>query len=236
MKTINFFLLFALLSITWTAVAQETDVSEEQFRQKIDSVFEHVDLKPVETGILIEYGFNLVDPTVFNGQNPDSVYSNKEILKTIYAGLYDSRVNDNCTLEDPNVVFPKFDNTENITILYVAYNRLNESMFDSGDLYLENEQLFKTSKYQWEALYVINHCFALALGKDEFIGTDVSIPMKVDNLIGNRTAKVLQIEVKADNGTYEKVQIGSDWKHKFSSLGDHWRQHLQSRLSRGTSL
>ena len=93
-----YFILAMLLSIALPTVAQETDVSEEEFRQKVDSVFEHVDLKQVETGILIEHGFNLLDPTVFNGQKPDSVYSNKDILKAIYAGLYDSRVNNYCTM------------------------------------------------------------------------------------------------------------------------------------------
>ena len=39
-----YFILAMLLSIALPTVAQETDVSEEEFRQKVDSVFEHVDL------------------------------------------------------------------------------------------------------------------------------------------------------------------------------------------------
>ena len=74
----------AFLIMALPTVAQETDLSEEEFKQKIDSVFEHVDMTSVETGILIEHGFNLLDPNVFNGQKPDSVYSNKEIMKALY--------------------------------------------------------------------------------------------------------------------------------------------------------
>lgn len=58
----------AFLIMALPTVAQETDLSEEEFKQKIDSVFEHVDMTSVETGILIEHGFNLLDPNVFNGQ------------------------------------------------------------------------------------------------------------------------------------------------------------------------
>ena len=55
--------------------AQETDFngdadfSEEEFRQKVDSVFQYMEYQGVDTGILIEHGFNFLNPRVFNGQN-----------------------------------------------------------------------------------------------------------------------------------------------------------------------
>ena len=203
-------------------VAQETDLSEEEFKQKIDSVFEHVDMTSVETGILIEHGFNLLDPNVFNGQKPDSVYSNKEIMKALYAGLYDSRVNDYFSLEDTDSTFSKIDNAQNISILFLAYNRFKDYMFKSGDIYWENGQLKKTDNSKWENLFDYDFCFAVALGKDEFVGNEVTIPINVDNLLNNTMSRISQIDVKADDGTYEKVALNTDWKHTFSQLGEHW--------------
>lgn len=203
-------------------VAQETDLSEEEFKQKIDSVFEHVDMTSVETGILIEHGFNLLDPNVFNGQKPDSVYSNKEIMKALYAGLYDSRVNDYFSLEDTDSTFSKIDNAKNISILFLAYNRFKDYMFKSGDIYWENGQLKKTNNSKWENLFDYDFCFAVALGEDEFVGKDVTIPINVDNLLNNTMSRISQIDVKADDGTYEKVALNTDWKHTFSQLGEHW--------------
>ena len=203
-------------------VAQETDLSEEEFKQKIDSVFEHVDMTSVETGILIEHGFNLLDPNVFNGQKPDSVYSNKEIMKALYAGLYDSRVNDYFSLEDTDSTFSKIDNAKNISILFLAYNRFKDYMFKSGDIYWENGQLKKTDNSKWENLFDYDFCFAVALGKDEFVGNEVTIPINVDNLLNNTMSRISQIDVKADDGTYEKVALNTDWKHTFSQLGEHW--------------
>ena len=203
-------------------VAQETDLSEEEFKQKIDSVFEHVDMTSVETGILIEHGFNLLDPNVFNGQKPDSVYSNKEIMKALYAGLYDSRVNDYFFLEDTDSTFSKIDNAKNISILFLAYNRFKDYMFKSGDIYWENGQLKKTDNSKWENLFDYDFCFAVALGEDEFVGKEVTIPINVDNLLNNTMSRISQIDVKADDGTYEKVALNTDWKHTFSQLGEHW--------------
>lgn len=212
----------AFLIMALPTVAQETDLSEEEFKQKIDSVFEHVDMTSVETGILIEHGFNLLDPNVFNGQKPDSVYSNKEIMKALYAGLYDSRVNDYFSLEDTDSTFSKIDNTKNISILFLAYNRFKDYMFKSGDIYWENGQLNKTDNSRWKNLFDYDFCFAVALGEDEFVGKDVTIPINVDNLLNNTMSRISQIDVKADDGTYEKVALNTDWKHTFSQLGEHW--------------
>ena len=212
----------AFLIMALPTVAQETDLSEEEFKQKIDSVFEHVDMTSVETGILIEHGFNLLDPNVFNGQKPDSVYSNKEIMKALYAGLYDSRVNNYFSLEDTDSTFSKIDNAKNISILFLAYNRFKDYMFKSGDIYWENGQLNKTDNSRWENLFDYDFCFAVALGEDEFVGKDVTIPINVDNLLNNTMSRISQIDVKADDGTYEKVALNTDWKHTFSQLGEHW--------------
>lgn len=212
----------AFLIMALPTVAQETDLSEEEFKQKIDSVFEHVDMTSVETGILIEHGFNLLDSNVFNGQKPDSVYSNKEIMKALYAGLYDSRVNDYFSLEDTDSTFSKIDNAKNISILFLAYNRFKDYMFKSGDIYWENGQLKKTDNSKWENLFDYDFCFAVALGKDEFVGNEVTIPINVDNLLNNTMSRISQIDVKADDGTYEKVALNTDWKHTFSQLGEHW--------------
>lgn len=212
----------AFLIMALPTVAQETDLSEEEFKQKIDSVFEHVDMTSVETGILIEHGFNLLAPNVFNGQKPDSVYSNKEIMKALYAGLYDSRVNDYFSLEDTDSTFSKIDNAKNISILFLAYNRFKDYMFKSGDIYWENGQLKKTDNSKWENLFDYDFCFAVALGKDEFVGNEVTIPINVDNLLNNTMSRISQIDVKADDGTYEKVALNTDWKHTFSQLGEHW--------------
>ena len=73
-KTLFLSFLFCLLGMSLT-FAQETDFngdadfSEEEFRQKVDSVFQYMEYQGVDTGILIEHGFNFLNPRVFDGQN-----------------------------------------------------------------------------------------------------------------------------------------------------------------------
>lgn len=50
----------------------------------------------------------------------------------------------------------------------------------------------------------------------------MTIPINVDNLLNNTMSRISQIDVKADDGTYEKVALNTDWKHTFSQLGEHW--------------
>lgn len=225
-KTLFLSFLFCLLGMSLT-FAQETDFngdadfSEEEFRQKVDSVFQYMEYQGVDTGILIEHGFNFLNPRVFNGQNPDSVYSNKDILKTLYAGLYDSKVNNEFSLGDTETVFSKVDNSQNISILYCGYNYLPERAFKSGQLYFENEQIKIDDTYHWSP-FDYDFCFAIALGKNEFEGTEISIPLKIDTLITNIMSKVATMEIKADNEEYEKVKVNSNWTHSFSELGEHW--------------
>lgn len=125
-------------------------------------------------------------------------------------------------MEDTDSTFSKIDNAKNISILFLAYNRFKDYMFKSGDIYWENGQLKKTDNSKWENLFDYDFCFAVALGKDEFVGNEVTIPINVDNLLNNTMSRISQIDVKADDGTYEKVALNTDWKHTFSQLGEHW--------------
>ena len=62
-------------------------------------------------------------------------------------------------------------------------------MFKSGDIYWENGQLKKTNNSKWENLFDYDFCFAVALGEDEFVGKDVTIPINVKNLTDRRESR-----------------------------------------------
>ena len=103
--------------------------------------------------------------------------------------MYDSKVNNEFSLGDTETVFSKVDNSQNISILYCGYNYLPERAFKSGQLYFENEQIKIDDTYHWSP-FDYDFCFAIALGKNEFEGTEISIPLKIDTLITNIMSKV----------------------------------------------
>lgn len=87
-KTLFLSFLFCLLGMSLT-FAQETDFngdadfSEEEFRQKVDSVFQYMEYQGVDTGILIEHGFNFLNPRVFNYGAQNETYMSRSAEKWV---------------------------------------------------------------------------------------------------------------------------------------------------------
>ena len=184
--------LFFCICVICSSILFNTHAEDDTgCRLKIDSIFQHIDLSTVETGILFDHGINLIEPSFFNGQLKDTVYSDKDILKTLYAGLADSKVNTYCQLDSVDEVFTKIEKAENISILYIAYNALSQLAYDNGIIYIEDEQL-KIDNTKKGNIFDYNYCFAVALGNTEFVGKTVSLPIVVDNLITNQVYRFKQ--------------------------------------------
>ena len=218
MKKLALFILTMCLSMGLWA---QSDDFREELHLKIDSIFENIDLNSVETGIVIEHGLNIVNPQVFNGIENDSIYSNKDILKALYAGLADSKVNSNCKINDMKSDLAQIDSAKNLSILYYAYNNLSSSAFNNGKLYLENEQL-KIDYSKSGEVFDYNFCFAIALGQDKFLSNTISIPVKADIFLNNTMTKIAGISIKADEGQFENTTLNTNWTHSFSDFGEHW--------------
>lgn len=217
MKKLSFFFLSLISCLC--AFADE-DISLADYHAKIESLFEHIDCSTVETGILIDHGFCPISPKVFNGNECDSVSSNKEILKILYSELADSKVNANCQMEAVDAIHSEVDSAKNISILYYAYNNFYEPSIDSGKIYVENQQI-KINDDMPGLVFDYNYCFAIALGISGFSDKTISIPTKIDNLISNVSPRINAIEIKVDNGQFEKVAINATWNHTFSTIGEH---------------
>ncbi len=215
----RFIIFFVSIISPLCLIAQQTDRNSD-YKSKIDSIFQYINLSSLETGILVDHGFNILDPSVYNGLENDTVYVDKGIMKALYAGLLDSKVNENCQLESNEIMLPKISEAKNISVLYLAYNNLSQSEFNRGALYLENEQL-KIDYSKHPNIFEFNYCFAVALGNDEFTGKNVTLPIKIDNFVNNTLSKIAAIEIKADDGEYEKASIGTNWAHSFSTFGEH---------------
>lgn len=211
--------LFIAIIFPLCLIAQQTD-NERNYKLKIDSIFQHIDLSVVETGVLIDHGFNMLDPWDYNGKENDTIYSDKEIVKTLYAGFLNSKVNEYCQLESSETLFPKISDAKNLSVLYIAYNNLSQTEFNRGALYLENEQL-KIDYSKNPNIFDFNYCCAIALGNNNFTDTKITLPVKIDNYISNTSYNIASIEIKADDGEYEKVSIGTNWVHTFDKYGEH---------------
>ena len=94
MKKVTFiFIVFYLL--IQNALAQSTD-----FRNQMNTIFEHVDLSQVPSGLLFDYGLNLADDSLYNGAISSDNILSPQVWKSLYTDLWSSQVTTNTLMSD----------------------------------------------------------------------------------------------------------------------------------------
>jgi hypothetical protein len=57
----------------------------------MNHIFQYVNKSRISTGLLYEYGLQIVDPAYFNGIPADSNYVDMDAWVMLYAGMYSSK-------------------------------------------------------------------------------------------------------------------------------------------------
>jgi len=92
----------------------------QEFTNRMNHIFQYVDKSKVATGLLSDYGLQIVEPTYFNGTPADSNYVNMDTWRMLYSGMFTSKINNNVSLTDPETVFAQIDNAAHSTAVPVA--------------------------------------------------------------------------------------------------------------------
>ena len=85
-----FFLLAVGLMITGNLLAQNPG---QDFTNRMNHIFQHVDKSKITTGLLSDYGLQLVEPKYFNGIPADSNYVSMDTWRLLYSGMFTSKIN-----------------------------------------------------------------------------------------------------------------------------------------------
>ena len=191
----KYFLAVCCLIVWWQNVYAE-DVTFEDLRSKIESIFENVDKEQIHTGLLEEYGFYIVPPMIHTGTVSDSNYISRMGWEMLYAGLYDSRINNKCQMQTPDEVYRQTEGK--IGIIYYRYNTFAEDALEGGLITFENEKIQMVSGKPLP--YVEKECFAV-------MPTDGYLPSVFDksNLFTNTGLDVTKVEYKIGNGDYSVI-------------------------------
>lgn len=219
MKKLFFLLTFVLsLSAMPQAYAVENDIYTA-YRAKMDSVFQFVDKQNIETGLLADYGFSLIDPMIYNGVPSDTNYVDMDILGLLYRGLYDSKVNANSKLNNPEEIYSNVG--EHISrIIYIAYNKISPEALDKGWITFENEQIRLVPGKP--SPYTKDYSFAVAPLEKEFPTNVVQMLFTKDQFYTNTGCEIVKVEVKTDeDSAFETVEMESMWQHAFQKEGEH---------------
>lgn len=211
--------LILSLSLFVTMICSPTvsAITADDYKLKMDSVLEAVDLSLIDSGILEGYGFSLVSPSQLDGISTENCV-NSNVVQMLYSGLYDSQINGN---QLPSMSQFNDDTDDDAArIVYVDYNQLDPDAESNGWIKIIDEQIILVPNSP--SPFVKKRCFAVAPFNSEYPTGNVSIRFTDDHLYTNVDATITKIEVKSDeDDTYTNVPLESSWNHDFETAGKH---------------
>ena len=92
MKTKVTLIFLFLAMIAGNTMAQD---SNQDYTNAMNNIFQQVDKSKVTTGLLADYGLQIVNIEAFNGVPADSNYVSMDTWKKLYGGVYSLKINNN---------------------------------------------------------------------------------------------------------------------------------------------
>lgn len=155
MKMIKFqiiLIFFAFLYPNKTLLAQDTP---DEYQERINYIFANVDPSKVTTGLLSDYGLQIIPPEYYDGVLRDSNEIDINAFRTLYAGMDNSRFNSTCQLPSQDTVFNAISQsiTESgqaipIASMCIEYNCFRDDAYTAGLVTVTNDQIFDYSMWQ----------------------------------------------------------------------------------------
>ena len=95
MKIKSLFLSTSIM-ITSNLIAQNPG---QAYTNRMDSIFQYVDKNRITTGLLSDYGLQMVEPVYYDGVPADSNYVDMDTWRMLYSGMFTSKINNNVSLK-----------------------------------------------------------------------------------------------------------------------------------------
>ena len=219
MRTKIILISLFLAIIAGNTMAQDAD---QAYSDAMNTIFQRINKSKITTGLLVDYGVQIVDPEVFNGTPADSNYVDMDTWKMLYGGIYSSKINTNANLTLPETVFTAIDNTPDnpvpLAMMHYQYNKLNDNAVSLGLLRIENNQIVEVpgaaSPYQTKQL------FAVAPQSLYFATSTASFVFKQALWFSNSGKTIQKLEINFNNESGYKVAAwNATVSHTFSSGG-----------------
>ena len=83
----NFKILFLSVGLIISVNLLDQNPGQE-FTDRMNHIFQHVDKSKVASGLLSDYGLQIVEPTYFNGTPADSNFVDMDAWKILYSGMF----------------------------------------------------------------------------------------------------------------------------------------------------
>jgi len=192
-----------LISLFLTIVVGNTMAQDanQAYTDTMNAIFQQIDKSKITTGLLVDYGLQIVAPEYFNGIPADSNYVDMDTWKMLYGGIYTSKINNNANLPLPETVFAAIDNTQSgavpLAMMHFQYNKLNDDAVSLNLLKVVNNQLVEIPGAA--SPYLTKQLFAVAPQSLYFTTSTASFVFKQSLWFSNSGKTVQKLEINFNN-------------------------------------
>lgn len=166
-----------ILICTFIIIAFQTFAQSDPIRQKLDSIFQHINKSQIPTGYLKEYGAEMMPLHWFNGVMHDSNFvANIDALRFIYEDLASSKIQSGLPLMTDllviNHTIDSLRSTANtpIALLYGSYASLRDDALAQNLFTISYQQIYDVAG-RTQIPYLTNTLFAATPITENFIDT-----------------------------------------------------------------
>ncbi|QKG59068.1 T9SS type A sorting domain-containing protein (plasmid) [Hymenobacter sp. BRD128] len=218
--------LLASLSASHAQTGPEDQAPLTAFADSINAVFQAVDKSRIPSGILEEYGLQLIDHVPFTGSNGFSAANQLDInrWRAIYGDLYGARINANAqnmpslaTVNQQLALYAR-DAYVELPILHFDYNSIRTDALSSGAIQSVNNRLYDVAG---QNPYQINTAFAVAASAASLPSATASFVFRPDLFWTNSGRTVAGLEADfADGNGFVTLSWNAPRTISYGSAGD----------------
>ncbi len=197
----------------------------DDYMNRVNYIFANADHSKVTTGLLSDYGLQVIPPEYYNGALQDSNEVDINAFRTLYADMDYSRFNSNCTLPSQNTVFsaitssiPTSGQPVPIASMCINYNCFRTDAYTAGLVTVTNDQVFDVAganPYETRVL------FAAAPVQNTFKNNTIQFVLTSALYYTNAGKTITSMAVDMGNGTgFQSVSWNTPFTVTYSSAGN----------------
>lgn len=232
------YIIIALICCAVSMQSQTYFEDNEDIRNSLDYLFEHLDKSKVPHGFLRDYAFEMADLDVFNGKSlNDSNYIDRETYENVLRSIRSASVQ-----QSPFIVEDILSDQTNagsvnqcaIGMILYQYSYIRADALTSNLLRYENEQVYDNYvSGQWQNPYATEYAFAFS-PQDTVFSSSVTFNFPATIWKTNVTS-INKVEFDAGDGSgYRTIAAGNSYVINYND-GIH-ELKMRATLSNGTVL
>jgi hypothetical protein len=220
-----YFLLSTVMTLSF-CISNGQTYDTTTYYGKMNFTFDKLNKTIITTGLLREYGIDLLNLENYNGQTlHDSNWVNLDDWRALYASLYSEQINNVAALlylDTVNRLISKFATASNpisFVALYYNYQGLDTNAVSKNLITVSNGQLLDVAG-RTQSPYIMHSLFAVATTQQAvFVGSNQLI-FRPELFMGNTRKSVSSLQVDPlGNGSYQAASFNTPVSVSYPDTG-----------------